>query len=172
MDKKKKLLLIFLVIVFLLLPLFSKKLLAAPANNPVFATIQWVQGEIQHLLSIFNQHETRNQTDFEFINRRAEKLENQIIGAMPDQNAPQLGLINFSGTADEYHFWFTPNTNVLEYIAGHTYHIIYKAEVENPDDWCGQAPVVDRPPYNLFGNTRELVYFRIIDVTTGETPCF
>lgn len=109
------------------------------------------------------------------FNERLVKLEEKqeaIIGAMPDTNSPQLGLINFSGTAEEYHFWFTPNTNVLDYIAGHTYHVIYKAEVDNPGEWCGQALVVDRPPYNLFGNAGEQVYFKIFDITTGDNPCF
>lgn len=95
-----------------------------------------------------------------------------IIGAMPDANSPQLGLIIFSGDKEEYHFWFTPNTNILDYIAGHTYHVIYKSSVDDTDEWCPQITVVDRPPYNLFGNAGELVYFKIIDVTTGDTPCF
>lgn len=95
-----------------------------------------------------------------------------IIGAMPDANSPQLGVITFSGNAEEYHFWFTPNANLLEYIAGHTYHVVYKSAVIDTSEWCGQTIVVDRPPYNLFGNVGEMVYYQIIDVTTNDTPCF
>lgn len=167
--------------------LINKNILAAPENNPVFATIQYVNQKAQDLFNIFNQHEQQNQTDFNLINQRADrleeeneelktklgKLENNIVGAMPDANSPQIGLINFSGNGDEFHFWFTPNTNLLGYVTGHTYRVTYKTSVEAPGDWCGQIPVVNRPPYNLFGNAPgSLVYFKIIDVTTGATPCF
>src|SRR3989344_3342120 len=67
---------IFLLSSLILLSI-NKPISAAPTNNPIFATVEWVEGEIQHLLSTFNQHESQNQTDFDFINQRAESLEEE-----------------------------------------------------------------------------------------------
>jgi len=66
---------IFLIILLLLI---IKPLSAAPSNNPIFATAEWVEQKIQQLLNTFNQHEQQNQTDFDFINSRADALEERI----------------------------------------------------------------------------------------------
>ena len=65
---------LFILLIFLLV---IKPISAAPSNNPVFATVERVEQEIQQLLSTFNQHESQNQTDFGFINQRADRLEEE-----------------------------------------------------------------------------------------------
>ena len=62
---------------FLILLLINKPISAAPANNPIFATVEWVEGKIQHLLGTFNQHEQQNQTDFELLRQKADRLEEE-----------------------------------------------------------------------------------------------
>jgi len=66
-----------IIITLLIFLLKIKPISAAPTSNPIFATVEWVEGEIQHLLNVFNQHESQNQTDFDFINQRADRLEEE-----------------------------------------------------------------------------------------------
>src|SRR3990170_4238743 len=70
---------------FLAVPLFlllfvpiSKLTLAAPENNPIFATVQYVDQKFEELLASFNLHKQQNQTDFDFINQRADGLEERV----------------------------------------------------------------------------------------------
>ena len=71
-------------------------------------------------------------------------------GEATDPNATWLGIIKYLGNSAGYHFWFTPTETHGNYTAGHTYHNIYKFELEDASDWCpSQATVPNRAPYNL-----------------------
>lgn len=184
-------------ILFLDKPIFATpKSSTAVLNNDKFVLPEnidkLIQGGFNSLKTRISQIETiltQHQTAIDLLKQRVDSLEKEveslknrvsdlenkksvISGEMHDANAPQVGLIQYVGTAEEFHFWFRPNTGVLGYIAGHYYHVIYKRSPENPQDWCDQIPVGDRPPYNLFGSAGELVYFKIIDTTTNRNYCF
>lgn len=89
-------------------------------------------------------------------------------GTAFDENALWLGEITYLGNPSGYHFWFTPEESHFWYTANHNYHNVYKFEVDNPEEWCGTVLVPDREPYNLVGHTDSVVYYKIIDLTTGE----
>lgn len=67
----------FLIITFALLifVIFVNSVKAAPANSPIFATKEWVEQKIQHLLNTFNQSEQANNTRFEVLEARVSYLE-------------------------------------------------------------------------------------------------
>lgn len=89
-------------------------------------------------------------------------------GTAKDPNAPQLGAIKYKGYPAGYEFWFTPNTGISFYIAGHKYHNFYEVNPAVVGDWCGTTVVPNRTPYNLTGHTGETVYWKVFDVTGGE----
>ena len=92
-------------------------------------------------------------------------------GGAEDPYHPELGSIRYVGTKTGYHFWFTPTEDIYLYTANHSYHNIYKIEVENPSEWCGKAYIPNRTPYNLVGHTGKTTYFKVWDVTTGTSVC-
>ena len=191
--------LVFILVFFSLFGavLFITKTTSAVSfKNPIFVTVSQVEKMIvkvlQPIINRLNNHDTqtqKNTDDITELKLRVGVLEDEIVklkeiitelvskkgtisGEMHDANTPQLGLMQYIGNSNRFDFWFRPNTGVLGYIADHYYHVIYQKTVDNPSDWCGQTTVPDRPPYNLFGNAGQQVYFKIFDTTANTTPCF
>lgn len=92
-------------------------------------------------------------------------------GWAEDPHHPGLGMIKYLGNPAGYHFWFTPTKNIGHYIAGHSYHNIYKISVEDPSEWCGPVNIPDRPPYNQVGHTGKNAYYKIWDITAEMWIC-
>ena len=92
-------------------------------------------------------------------------------GEASDPSYPQLGPIKYLGNPAGYHFWFTANDDLGRYLAGHSYHNVYKIEVGDTSEWCGPVNVPNRPPYNQVGFTGEYAYYKIWDVTTDTLVC-
>jgi hypothetical protein len=90
-----------------------------------------------------------------------------------DPNNTWLGTIKYLATPAGYHFWFTPSADIAWYEAGHSYHNVYQATVDDPSEWC-VCYVPNRPPYNEVGFTGQHMYFKIFDTTTDTQiapPC-
>jgi hypothetical protein len=95
-------------------------------------------------------------------------------GTAPDVNAPALGDIDYLFNPAGFHFWFTPTADLGPYVAGHSYHNVYKYSVDDPSEWCVVPVLPDREPYNLGGTAGEMVYYKIWDTTTDTLvmpPC-
>jgi hypothetical protein len=92
-------------------------------------------------------------------------------GSDYDPNYPGLGEIRYLGNRPGYHFWFTPTENIGPYMAGHSYHNVYKLSVGDPDEWCGPVNIPNRPPYNRVGHTGKTAYYKIFDTTTDTQVC-
>ena len=92
-----------------------------------------------------------------------------------DCKGPMTYLFNKAG----FHFWFTgqprPCTGNQGWVEGHTYHGVYKyKEPDDPCEWCGPLPVVDRMPFNAGGTAGWDFWYKYFDTTTGEQirpPC-
>lgn len=95
-----------------------------------------------------------------------------IHGTAIDQNAQGLGEITYVFNPSGYQFWFTATADVgTNYVAGHSYHNVYKYDVNDPTDWCGPVTIPDRPPYNAAGTDGRTAYYKIWDVTTETAVC-
>lgn len=95
-------------------------------------------------------------------------------GVASDPNAEWLGPVKYLGNPAGYHFWFTPTASLGSYEAGHSYHNVYKLQVDDESEWCYGGPAPNRPPYNRTGHTGQMVYYKIFDTTTGDLvrpPC-
>ena len=88
-----------------------------------------------------------------------------------DSEAPALGVIKYLGNPAGYHFWFTANADLGPYLAGHSYHNVYKIKPKDLSEWCGPALVPNREPYSEVGFTGESVYYKIWDTTTDTLVC-
>ena len=87
-------------------------------------------------------------------------------GEAADPDYPQLGTIKYLANKPGYHFWFTVNADLGPYVAGHSYHNVYKFEVGDPGEWADPVTIPDREPYNLVGPVGAQVYYKIFDTTT------
>jgi len=95
-----------------------------------------------------------------------------IEGSGQDDRFRALGEIRYSFNPEGYDFWFTPTQDIAAYVAGHSYHNMYRYEVEEGDDsWCGPVFVPDRMPYNAGGTVEEEVYYKILDETAETYIC-
>ncbi|MFC1625240.1 hypothetical protein ACFL15_02615 [Patescibacteria group bacterium] len=95
-------------------------------------------------------------------------------GEAEDPKYPQLGVISYLSNNSGYHFWFTVTDDLGLYTAGHSYHNIYKVDLNDTTGWCGPNTVggnPERAPYNLVGHTGETVWYKIYDVTTDTYVC-
>ena len=87
-----------------------------------------------------------------------------------DSEAPALGVIKYLGNPAGYHFWFTANADLGPYLAGHSYHNVYKIKEGDKSEWCGPVNIPDRPPYNEVGHTGS-AFYKIWDTTTDTLVC-
>jgi len=94
-----------------------------------------------------------------------------VQGEAGDLSYPGLGIIRYLGNKPGYHFWFTPKENIGPYVAGHSYHNVYKLEVGDTSEWCGPVNIPNRAPYNLVGHTGKTAYYKIWDKTTDTLVC-
>ncbi len=94
-----------------------------------------------------------------------------VKGEAMDPSYPGLGMIRYLGNKPGYDFWFTPTQNIGPYVAGHSYHNVYKLEVGDPSEWCGPVNIPNREPYNLVGHTGATAYYKIWDKTTDTLVC-
>lgn len=92
-------------------------------------------------------------------------------GVAEDPSFPQLGEITYLFNKPGYHFWFTPTADVSVYTEGHTYHNVYKYDVEDPSEWCGPVGIPNRLPYNAGGTAGDTAYYKIWDVTAETWVC-
>ncbi|OGK11365.1 hypothetical protein A2954_03250 [Candidatus Roizmanbacteria bacterium RIFCSPLOWO2_01_FULL_37_12] len=100
------------------------------------------------------------------------KSENAAFkGSAVDPNFGALGEIKYVGNTQGYHFWFTVSSNLGPYVSGHSYHNVYKFDLEDTSDWCGPAIVPNREPYNLIAEVGTNVWFKIFDVTANAYVC-
>lgn len=97
--------------------------------------------------------------------------EGVVRGVSQDANATWLGDIEYLFNPAGYHFWLTPTATASYYTAGHSYHNIYKYNVEDTTSWCGPVHIPDRKPYNAAGTDGQNAYFKIWDVTTETWAC-
>lgn len=91
-------------------------------------------------------------------------------GEAEDPLYPQLGMISYLATPAGYHFWFTVTDDLGRYEAGHSYHNVYQATVDDAGEWC-RCYVPNRPPYNEVGFTGQYMYYKIFDTTTDTQIC-
>ena len=97
------------------------------------------------------------------------KSKGAFRGEAMDSKYPQLGTIKYLSNKAGYHFWFTVSADLGPYVAGHSYHNVYKLEVDDPSEWAGPIAVggnPPRPPYNQVGHEGKSVYYKIFDTTT------
>ena len=94
-----------------------------------------------------------------------------VKGFAEDPNFPVLGSVKYLGTPQGYHFWFTPTQDIGLHDAGHSYHGVYRFDVEDSSDWCGPTTVPNRAPYNLVAAPGQLAWYKTFDTTTGEVVC-
>lgn len=94
-----------------------------------------------------------------------------LRGKAFDPNNTWLGEVTYLFNKPGYHFWFTPTANGGPYTAGHSYHNVYKYEVENPGEWCGPTTIPDRLPYNAGATAGETAYYKIWDITDNKVVC-
>jgi hypothetical protein len=90
-------------------------------------------------------------------------------GEAADPLYPELGTIQYLSNKAGYHFWFTVSADLGPYTAGHSYHNVYKVNVNDPSEWAGPLTVGGSPqraPYDLVGHTGETAYYKIFDTTT------
>jgi len=88
-----------------------------------------------------------------------------LKGTAYDPNCPELGEITYLGNHAGYHFWFTVTADVGPYVEGHSYHNIYKFQVDDPENWQEFTTNADRPPYNLVVEPGTTLYYKVWDVT-------
>jgi len=94
-----------------------------------------------------------------------------IRGKCDDSNAQWLGEITYLANRSGGHLWFTPTTDGGPYIAGHSYHNVYKLKVGDPSEWCIVPSVPNRMPYNIIAQAGKPVYYKIFDTTTDTQVC-
>lgn len=94
-----------------------------------------------------------------------------VRGTAPDASAPILGDVEYLFNPAGYHFWFTATATNDTYVAGHSYHNIYKYDVEDATDWCGPVNIPHRAPYNAGGTDGGTAYYKIWNVTTASWVC-
>lgn len=94
-----------------------------------------------------------------------------VRGAAGDPQVPNLGQIDYLFNKSGYHFWFTATGNVGSYVAGDSYHNVYKYSVEDPENWCGPVNIPNRAPYNAGGTAGQSAYYKIWNVTTESWVC-
>lgn len=82
-----------------------------------------------------------------------------------DSKALWLGELTYLANNSGGHMWFTPTKTGGPYIAGHSYHNVYKYTVDDPSEWAVIPVVPDREPYNIFGKAGEKLYYKIFDTT-------
>lgn len=89
-----------------------------------------------------------------------------IRGTCYDDNATWLGEITYLANKSGGHLWFTPTLTKGPYIAGHSYHNVYKLNPGDLSEWAVVPSVPDRQPYNIIAIPGEPVYYKIFDTTT------
>lgn len=94
-----------------------------------------------------------------------------LMGTGTDANATWLGDIKYLFNPSGYQFWFTPTESHGYYTAGHSYHNVYKYDLEDSTDWCGPVTIPNREPYNEGGTAGMTAYYKIWDVTAGVYAC-
>jgi len=95
-------------------------------------------------------------------------VQSALHGEGTDARAPQLGVITWVSNKSGYQFWFTPVANIKPYVAGHSYHNVYKLvdKIGDGSEWAGPVVVPNRPPYSDTGHAGMRVYYKIFDTTT------
>jgi hypothetical protein len=94
-----------------------------------------------------------------------------IRGSAADANAPALGEIDYLFNNSGYQFWFTAESDLGPYTAGHSYHNVYKYDVGDTSDWCGPVNIPNRLPYNAADTDGGTAYYKIWDKTTETWVC-
>lgn len=95
-------------------------------------------------------------------------------GSAYDPNVAALGEISYLFNPAGFHLWFTPNADIGPYVAGDSYHNVYKYSVDDPTEWCIVPVLPDRLPYNAGGTAGQMVYYQIWNTTTDMLvvpPC-
>jgi hypothetical protein len=92
-------------------------------------------------------------------------------GSALDPKALWAGEIKYLFNPSGYHFWFTPLESGGPYTEGHSYHNVYKYELENTANWCGPVNIPNRAPYNIGGTAGGTAYYKIYDITMDMYAC-
>ena len=99
-------------------------------------------------------------------------------GVAPYDGRPEFGMVKWLDNPAGFHFWFTMEADLIilpwyNYEEGHSYHNIYKLEVDDPSEWCGigMVTVPNKSPFNQTRHVGEQVYFKIWDITDNEWDC-